>query len=63
MFGLCTNWVEEPFIGNCTKAQATGDVQAITISVNPKVHQTNVKCKLSSLEDTLTQFMLVIQID
>lgn len=61
IFGWCSNCSKEHFIGNYTKAQVTEDVQAIAINANLEVQQTNMECKLSSLEDKFTQLMLVTQ--
>lgn len=61
VFVLCDNCGEDHFVGDCVKEQLMGEVQAIIMNSYQGAPQTDTKVKISSLEETLTQFMLVRQ--
>lgn len=53
--------MEEHFVGHYAKEKLMGEVQVITMKSNQRAPQTDTEVKISSLEETLTQFMLVTQ--
>lgn len=61
VFLLCSNCGEEHFAGNYVKEQLVGEVQPISINSHHGSLQTDAEVKISSLEETQTQFMLVTQ--
>lgn len=61
VFVLCTNHEEEHFVGNYANKQLMGEVQVVNMNSNQREPQTDVEVKISSLEETFTQFMLVTQ--
>lgn len=61
VFLLCANCGEQHFAINCVREKLIGEVKGITINPNQGSPQMEAKVKISSLEDTLTKFMLVTQ--
>lgn len=55
------NMGEENIAGSCVGEQTLGEVKSITINPNQGSLQTEAEIKISSLEDTLTEFMCLTQ--
>lgn len=61
VFLLYANCGEEPFVGDCAEEELKEEVQAVTMNSNRRATQTETEFKISSLKQTLAQFMLTTQ--